>query len=78
MKLLGAETLILTLATGGLNPDYKVGDLMVVKGGCHDQADAEWIVIRRLLGVILICPAGGQPWGLATFRAYLGFLITID
>ncbi|KAL5966089.1 Purine nucleoside phosphorylase [Taenia solium] len=31
MKLLGVETLIVTNAAGGLNPDYKVGDLMIIK-----------------------------------------------
>ncbi|XP_051554640.1 purine nucleoside phosphorylase-like [Myxocyprinus asiaticus] len=30
-KLLGVETLILTNAAGGLNQDYKVGDIMVIK-----------------------------------------------
>nr|CDS18570.1 purine nucleoside phosphorylase [Echinococcus granulosus] len=31
MKLLGVETLIVTNAAGGLNPGYKVGDLMIIK-----------------------------------------------
>ncbi|KAL5106158.1 Purine nucleoside phosphorylase [Taenia crassiceps] len=31
MKLLGVETLIVTNAAGGLNPLYKVGDLMIIK-----------------------------------------------
>lgn len=31
MKLLGVETLIVTNAAGGLNPDYKVGDMMIIK-----------------------------------------------
>ncbi|VDM33742.1 unnamed protein product [Hydatigera taeniaeformis] len=31
MKLLGVETLIVTNAAGSLNPDYKVGDLMIIK-----------------------------------------------
>jgi hypothetical protein len=47
-------------------------------GESHDQADAEWIVIRTQLRVrITIRPSGGQPpagppaaWGLATLRAY--------
>lgn len=30
MKLLGVETVILTNAAGGLNPHYKVGDLMLI------------------------------------------------
>lgn len=30
MKLLGVETVILTNAAGGLNPNYKVGDLMLI------------------------------------------------
>ncbi|XP_030033166.1 purine nucleoside phosphorylase isoform X2 [Manduca sexta] len=31
MKLIGVKTLIATNAAGGLNPDYKIGDLMIVK-----------------------------------------------
>ena len=31
MKLLGVEILIATNAAGGLNPDYRVGDLMIMK-----------------------------------------------
>ena len=31
MHLLGVETLIVTNAAGGLNPEYKVGDMMVLK-----------------------------------------------
>ncbi|KAL5965081.1 Purine nucleoside phosphorylase [Taenia solium] len=31
MKLLGVETLIVTNAAGGLNPDYKAGDMMIIK-----------------------------------------------
>ena len=31
MKLLGASRVILTMAAGGLNPDYKLGDLIVIK-----------------------------------------------
>src|ERR1035437_2025056 len=31
MKMLGINTLLQTNATGGLNPDYKVGDLMIFK-----------------------------------------------
>ena len=31
MKLLGVETLIVTNAAGGLNPDYNVGDVMIIK-----------------------------------------------
>lgn len=31
MKLLGIETLIVTNAAGGINPQYKTGDLMVIK-----------------------------------------------
>lgn len=30
-KLLGVETMILTNAAGGLNQDYKVGDIMIIK-----------------------------------------------
>ncbi|XP_060533933.1 purine nucleoside phosphorylase-like [Cylas formicarius] len=31
MKLLGVETLFVTNAAGGVNPSYKVGDIMVIK-----------------------------------------------
>ncbi|XP_005106222.1 purine nucleoside phosphorylase [Aplysia californica] len=31
MKAVGIETLLVTNAAGGLNPDYKTGDLMVIK-----------------------------------------------
>ncbi|CAH2039636.1 unnamed protein product, partial [Iphiclides podalirius] len=31
MKLIGVQTLIATNAAGGLNPSYKIGDLMIVK-----------------------------------------------
>lgn len=31
MKLIGIETLIVTNAAGGLNPAFKVGDIMVLK-----------------------------------------------
>ncbi len=31
MKLLGVETLLLSNAAGGVNPSYKVGDLMIIK-----------------------------------------------
>ncbi len=31
MKLLGVETLLLSNAAGGVNPAYKVGDLMIIK-----------------------------------------------
>ncbi|EUB54947.1 Purine nucleoside phosphorylase [Echinococcus granulosus] len=31
MKLLGVETLIVTNAAGGLNPNYNAGDLMIIK-----------------------------------------------
>ena len=31
MKLLGVHTLLLTNAAGGLNPEYNVGDIMLVK-----------------------------------------------
>ncbi|XP_078061858.1 purine nucleoside phosphorylase-like, partial [Mustelus asterias] len=30
-RLMGVETLIVTNASGGLNPDYKVGDIMLIK-----------------------------------------------
>jgi len=31
MKLLGVETLLVTNATGALNPDYQIGDLVVIQ-----------------------------------------------
>lgn len=31
MRMLGVETLLLSNAAGGVNPDFKVGDLMVIK-----------------------------------------------
>ena len=31
MKLLGVETLLLSNAAGGLNPEYNVGDIVVIK-----------------------------------------------
>jgi purine-nucleoside phosphorylase len=31
LKLLGVQNLILSNAAGGVNPDYKVGDLMIIK-----------------------------------------------
>lgn len=31
LKLMGVETMILTNAAGGLNQDFKVGDVMVIK-----------------------------------------------
>jgi purine-nucleoside phosphorylase len=31
MKMLGVEQFIITNAAGGLNPDYKIGDLMILK-----------------------------------------------
>ena len=31
MHLMGVQTLIATNAAGGLNPDYKVGDIMLIK-----------------------------------------------
>lgn len=30
-KLMGVETVILTNAAGGLNQDYRVGDVMIIK-----------------------------------------------
>ncbi|KAI9205804.1 nucleoside phosphorylase domain-containing protein [Polychytrium aggregatum] len=43
MRLLGAHTLLVTNAAGGLNPDFNVGDIMIIKdhlsiagfGGCN-------------------------------------------
>ena len=31
MHLMGVQTLIATNAAGGLNPDYRVGDIMMLK-----------------------------------------------
>lgn len=31
LHLLGVDTLIVTNASGGLNPDFNLGDLMIVK-----------------------------------------------
>ena len=31
MKLLGVETLIITNAAGGLNQDFKMGDIMIIR-----------------------------------------------
>ena len=31
MHLMGVRTLIVTNAAGGLNPDYKMGDIMLMK-----------------------------------------------
>ncbi len=31
LRLLGVETLIVTNASGGLNPQYKTGDIVVMK-----------------------------------------------
>ena len=30
MKVMGIETLLVTNACGGMNPDFKVGDLMMI------------------------------------------------
>jgi hypothetical protein len=53
--------------------------------GEFHEADAEWIVIRWLLWVIMARPAGGQPqaglsaaMGLAVLRTYLVVLVTIN
>jgi hypothetical protein len=55
------------------------------KGSCHDQADAEWIVIRGPLRGHNNMPYGrltpGQPVGCpesATLRAYFLFSVAIN
>ncbi|XP_065572394.1 purine nucleoside phosphorylase-like isoform X2 [Artemia franciscana] len=40
MKLLGVKTLIVTNAAGGLNPDYKAGDIMVIRDHVNIQGMA--------------------------------------
>src|SRR5690606_1586890 len=34
-KALGVETLLLSNAAGGVNPNFKVGDLMIIKDHIH-------------------------------------------
>jgi hypothetical protein len=54
-------------------------------GGSHDEADAEWIVIRRPFRSHNDAPLGRQPLaglsaarGLATLKAYLVILVTLN
>ena len=37
MKLMGVEKVIVTNAAGGLNPEYKVGDIMIIKDHINMQ-----------------------------------------
>lgn len=46
-KLLGVESVILTCAAGGINPDYDVGDIMVVK---DHIAPLLWTLQNPLVG----------------------------
>lgn len=45
-KLLGVEMLIVTNAAGGLNPDYKVGDIMIIKDHVNFPGFAGESVLR--------------------------------
>jgi hypothetical protein len=49
-----------------------------LKGEFHDQADANWIVIRGLLRGYNVCPAGSQLPGLVNLKAYLVFSVPIN
>uniref|UniRef100_T1J2B2 Purine nucleoside phosphorylase n=1 Tax=Strigamia maritima TaxID=126957 RepID=T1J2B2_STRMM len=40
MKLIGVKTVIITNAAGGINPDYKVGDIMIIKDHINFQGFA--------------------------------------
>lgn len=37
MKLMGVEQVIITNAAGGLNPEFKVGDIMIIKDHINMQ-----------------------------------------
>ena len=56
MKLLGVETLIVTNASGGLNPEFNSGDVMIIRdhinmpgiAGHHPLVgpnDEKWVVV---------------------------------
>ena len=48
MKLLGVKTLIVTNAAGGLNKDFKVGDIMIIKDQINFPAFAGNSPLRGL------------------------------
>jgi purine nucleoside phosphorylase len=51
MRLLGVKLLIVTNAAGGLNKDFKVGDIMIIQdhfGMPGDRSTKMWIVPSML------------------------------
>ncbi|GAU96253.1 hypothetical protein RvY_07724 [Ramazzottius varieornatus] len=53
-KLLGVEILIVTNAVGGLNPEYHVGDIMLIK---------DHINFAGFAGVSALCGVNDERWG---------------
>lgn len=68
MQQLGAATLVLTNAAGGVNPDFQVGDLMLIK----DHLNLSFQ--NPLLGTL---PPAGTPTFVDTFRLYSPALRTL-